>query len=109
MQRIEIDGVPAFTAPGPERITAVLSFGVGLRDEAFAAVGVTHLIEHLVMGTLPKSHLRCNAMVTVDVTAFYATGRPEAVRSPRPLGDQLIRQGKLSHSPDRLRPGLSHS
>ena len=31
------------------------------------------------MGALPKSHLKCNAVTDVDVTAFYATGRPEAV------------------------------
>ena len=80
MERIDIDGVPVFTAPGPDRITAVLTFGVGLRDETFATVGVTHLIEHLVMGALPRSHLQCNAMVDVDLTSFYATGRPEAVR-----------------------------
>ncbi|MGY1602609.1 insulinase family protein [Geodermatophilus sp. SYSU D00815] len=81
MQRIEIDGVPVFTAPGPDRITAVLTFGVGLRDETFATVEVTHLVEHLVMGTLPKSHLQCNALVDTDLTAFYATGRPDAVRA----------------------------
>ncbi|MGY1807101.1 M16 family metallopeptidase [Blastococcus sp. SYSU D00669] len=81
MQRIEIDGVPVFSAPGPDRITAVLTFGVGLRDETFATVEVTHLVEHLVMGTLPKSHLQCNAMVDTDLTAFYATGRPDAVRA----------------------------
>lgn len=81
VQRIEIDDVPVFTAPGPDRITAALMFGVGLRDETFATVGVTHLIEHLVMGSLPKSHLQCNAMVTTDATIFYATGRPDAVKA----------------------------
>ena len=79
MQRIELDGVPAFTAPGPDRVTAALVFGVGHRDETFATAEVTHLVEHLVMGALPKSHLKCNAVTDVDVTAFYATGRPEAV------------------------------
>jgi hypothetical protein len=79
VQRIEIDGVPVFTAPGPERVTAALVFGVGHRDETYATAEVTHLVEHLVMGALPKSHLKCNAVTDVDVTAFYATGRPEAV------------------------------
>ena len=79
MQRIEIDGVPVFTAPGLDRVTAALVFGVGHRDETYATAEVTHLVEHLVMGTLPKSHLKCNAVTDVDVTAFYATGRPEAV------------------------------
>jgi hypothetical protein len=40
---------------------------------------VTHLVEHLAMGALPKSHLRCNAVTDVDTTTFFATGRPEAV------------------------------
>lgn len=79
MQRIEIDGVPVFTAPGPGRVTAGLVFGVGIRDETFATLGITHLIEHLVMSTLPKSHLDCNAMVDVESTVFHATGKPEAV------------------------------
>jgi hypothetical protein len=81
VQRIEIDGVPVLTAPGPERVTAALVFGVGHRDETFATAEVTHLVEHLVMGALPKSHLKCNAVTDVDVTAFFATGRPEAVRA----------------------------
>ena len=79
MQRIEVDGVPVFTAPGPERATAALVFGVGVRDETFATLGVTHLVEHLVMGTLPRSHLECNAMVDVESTTFVATGRPDRV------------------------------
>jgi hypothetical protein len=79
VQRIEIAGVPVFTAPGPDRVTAALMFGVGVRDETYATLGVTHLIEHLVMGALPKSHLDCNATVDVESTMFYATGKPEAV------------------------------
>ena len=79
MQRIDVDGVPVFTAPGPERVSAALVFGVGIRDETYATLGITHLVEHLVMGALPKSHLECNAMVDVATTSFMATGRPEAV------------------------------
>lgn len=63
-QRIEIDGVSVLTAPGPDRVTAALVFGVGHRDETFATAEVTHLVEHLVMGALPKSHLECNAAPT---------------------------------------------
>jgi hypothetical protein len=79
VQRIELDGVPLFTSPGPGRATGALVFGVGLRDETYATLGITHLIEHLVMGTLPKSHLDCNATVDVESTVFYATGKPAAV------------------------------
>ncbi len=79
MQRIEVDGVPVFAAPRPERVTAALVFGVGVRDESYATLGITHLVEHLVMGALPKSHLECNAMVDVEATTFMATGRPDRV------------------------------
>ena len=79
VQRIDVDGVPVFTSPGPQRVIAALVFGVGIRDESYATLGVTHLIEHLVMGALPKSHLDCNAMVDVETTIFHATGRPAAV------------------------------
>ncbi len=79
VQRIEIDGVPVFTAPGPGRASAALVFGVGIRDETYATLGITHLIEHLAMGTLPKSHLESNATVDVESTVFYASGRPAAV------------------------------
>ncbi|WP_139173420.1 insulinase family protein [Geodermatophilus telluris] len=79
MQRTRIDGVPVFTAGGRQRTTAALVFGVGLRDETFATIEVTHLVEHLAMAALPRTHLRCNAVTDVDSTAFFATGRPEAV------------------------------
>lgn len=55
-------------------MTAALTFGVGARHETFRTVGVTHLIEHLVMGTLPKSALDRNAEVDLNTTVFYATG-----------------------------------
>ncbi|MGY1731921.1 hypothetical protein ACI798_10385 [Geodermatophilus sp. SYSU D01045] len=79
MQRTVIDGVPVFSAGGRERTTAALVFGVGLRDETFTTIEVTHLVEHLAMAALPRTHLRCNAVTDVDSTAFFATGRPEAV------------------------------
>ena len=79
VQRTVIDGVPVFSAGGRERTTAALVFGVGLRDETFATIEVTHLVEHLAMAALPRTHLRCTAVTDVDPTTFSATGRPEAV------------------------------
>ena len=80
MQTSQIDGVPVFSAPGPRRTTLVLVFGVGVQDETYQTRELTHLVEHLVMGSLPKRNIQCNATTTVDATSFYATGRPEAVR-----------------------------
>ncbi|MGY1726570.1 hypothetical protein ACI79J_06330 [Geodermatophilus sp. SYSU D01062] len=80
MQTLQIDGVPVFSAPGPRRTTLTLVFGVGVRDETYATRELTHLVEHLVMGSLPKRNTQCNGTTTVDSTSFHATGRPEAVR-----------------------------
>lgn len=79
MQRTEVDGVPVFWQQGPEPLSAGLCFGVGRRDESFTNGGLTHLVEHLVMGALPKSHLDRNASVSPKLTEFTATGRPDAV------------------------------
>lgn len=80
LQRCEIDGVPVFWQQGPAPLSAGLCFGVGRRDEDFVSGGITHLVEHMVMGSLPKSHLERNASVDLGNTEFTATGRPEAVR-----------------------------
>ena len=79
MQRLEVDAVPVLWQQGPAPLSGTLVFRVGLRDESFVAKGVTHLVEHLVMGALPKSHLDRNASVGPGTTEFTATGRPEAV------------------------------
>lgn len=79
MQRTEIDGVPVFWQQGPEPLAAELIFRVGMRDEAFARRGITHLIEHLAMSRLGRRHHEHNASVSVAVTTFEASGRPEPV------------------------------
>lgn len=79
MQRTAIDGVTTFWEQGPEPFTGSLVFGVGARHETFRTAQVTHLVEHLVMSTMPKSHLDHNARVEIDSTTFHATGPREAV------------------------------
>jgi len=79
VNRTDVDGVPVLWQEAPGSFSASLVFGVGARHETFRTVGVTHLVEHLVMATLPKSHLDSNAHVDLDSTIFQATGRPEAV------------------------------
>ena len=79
MQQTEIDGVPTFWEQGPEPFTGSLVFGVGARHETFRTAQVAHLVEHLVMSTMPKSHLDHNARVEIDTTTFHATGPREAV------------------------------
>ncbi|GGU48660.1 M16 family metallopeptidase [Lentzea flava] len=76
MQHTVIDGVDVYWAQGPAPMIATLTFGCGVRDESFRTLGVTHLIEHLAMSTLPRLHHEHNAMVDIEVTKFFATGKP---------------------------------
>ncbi|MEV2241848.1 insulinase family protein [Micromonospora sp. NPDC049891] len=77
MERTEIDGVPVLWKSGPAPLTASLVFGCGGRDETFRTIGVTHLVEHLAMSTLPRVHHDRNACVDLYTTEFMAAGRPE--------------------------------
>lgn len=79
MHRTEVDGITTFWEQGPEPFTGSLVFGVGARHETFRTAQVAHLVEHLVMSTMPKSHLDQNARVEMDTTTFHATGARAAV------------------------------
>lgn len=79
LHRTVVDGVPVVWTQGPAPLAATLMFGCGARDESFPTIGVTHMVEHLAMGTLPKAHHPRNASVGLDTTEFMAEGRPEQV------------------------------
>lgn len=79
VQRVEVDRVPVFWAPGPAPFTAGLVFGVGRRDEGFIGGGVTHVVEHLAMSVVGRTPLSCNASVDLTSTTFTASGDPERV------------------------------
>ncbi|MFD3515771.1 hypothetical protein [Streptomyces sp. NPDC058657] len=79
MQRISVDGVPVRWSQGPAPLSATLTFGCGARDETFRTLGVTHLIEHLAMSTVPRLHHEHNASVDLEATRFTASGTPEQV------------------------------
>jgi hypothetical protein len=70
----DTNGIPTVWTDGPAPYTAALVFGVGGRDETLRTAGVTHLVEHLVMGSLPKRALDRNASVDGMTTVFHATG-----------------------------------
>jgi len=87
-----IDGVPVFAAEGPAPTTAGLVFGVGRADETFVRGGLTHLVEHLVMGAVGRTPYDSNASVDLHRTEFTASGTPDQVRDfldrvCRALGD----------------------
>ncbi|MFF0486567.1 insulinase family protein [Streptomyces sp. NPDC004435] len=79
MHRDLIDGVPVLWAEAPGPLEAALVFGCGVSDETFRTLGVTHLVEHLAMSTLPRLHYDHNASVTLSLTEFTVSGRPEQV------------------------------
>ncbi|MEH3078774.1 MAG: insulinase family protein [Quadrisphaera sp.] len=79
LQELVVDGVRVFHRPGPSKTRATLYFGVGLRDETFGTVGLTHLVQRLVVAALPTSRLEAEVGVAVDHTTFDAYGRPQEV------------------------------
>ena len=78
-QRDLVDGVPVLWTPAPAPLSAGLVFGVGRRDESFLRGGLTHLVEHLAMGSLGRTTLDCNATVDLTTTEFTASGQAARV------------------------------
>lgn len=75
-------------APGP--FTAALVFRAGVRFATFRTVAVPHLVEHLVMAALPRTHLEMNAQVDDHAMVFHASGdREEVLGFLRAVADQL--------------------
>ena len=81
LQRTDAGGVPVFWVEGPHPLTAHLIFRAGVRDETFMTAGLTHLVEHLAMSSVPDLHQNHNAGVELGFTTFVGTGRPESVVS----------------------------
>lgn len=70
-----------FWVEGPQPLTAHLIFRVGVRDETFMTTGLTHLVEHLAMSSIPDLRQSHNAGVELTFTSFMASGKPDSVGS----------------------------
>lgn len=81
----EISGIRTLHLPASGCTRLTLHVGVGWADESFATRGVTHAIEHLVMGGAEPGRLETNACVMPFQTAFWANG-------PAPLVGQFLNQ-----------------
>lgn len=81
LQRTDVDGVPVFWVDGPQPFTAHLIFRAGVRDESFMTTGLTHLVEHLAMSSIPDLRQNHNAGVEPTFTSFTASGKAESVGS----------------------------
>lgn len=78
-------GIPLHTfdssrSPGPDAedqiCTGTLFFSVGTQDEPLELLGVTHLVEHMVLGALEHFPLPNGAVVDHESMQFHATGSP---------------------------------
>lgn len=81
IQRTEVDGVPLLWADAPGQPILALHFRVGRADERAWEGGLTHLVEHLAMGTIGQPRYEHNAWVDTTRTVFYANGSKVDVAS----------------------------
>jgi hypothetical protein len=72
--RVDVEGVPVFFAEAPEPFLAALMFRVGRADETLRDGGLTHLVEHLALSSIPRGTYQYNGLVEAAVTTFYASG-----------------------------------
>lgn len=75
----EVSGIRTLHVPAPGCTRMTLHVGVGWADESFVTRGMTHAIEHLVMGAAEPGRLESNACVTPFQTAFWANGPADRV------------------------------
>ncbi len=78
--RGELSGLPFFAKPEPGPLVGALLFRVGRSDEPVTKMGITHLVEHLLMP--PSTSLAVDANGTVDglYTSIWASGDEHDVR-----------------------------
>ncbi|MFD3675410.1 hypothetical protein [Streptomyces sp. NPDC058613] len=77
MQRTQTDGVPVFSILEGDGLLAgvALRFGCGTRDETFRTMGVTHLVEALVMDRLAAvDQADFGSFFSLDETRFHGYG-----------------------------------
>lgn len=74
----EIDGVPTYWIDGAPPLSATLWFRVGFADETLPQLGITHLLEHLLLG---EGEIRRISNGSVDdlFTRFSATGNQDEI------------------------------
>lgn len=78
-------------------LTATLTFGCGSRDEELDTIGLSYLVQHLVVWTEPYVAEMCRDSTSIVDTSFTAAGSQEqiaehftaicSVISDLPLGD----------------------
>lgn len=79
IERIDVDGIPAFVGKAPGPMRAGLMFRVGQVDETLPRRGITHLLEHLVLYPLGTSDYHYNGVTGEDITQFVTQGNDRDV------------------------------
>lgn len=74
IRHLEVGGVPAVIAPAAGPMRAGLMFRVGLADETLARIGITHLVEHLVLHPLGHGDYHHNGATGAVFTSFHVQG-----------------------------------
>ena len=64
------------TVPQRDMCTGTLIFCVGTQDEPLEFLGITHLVEHMILGALEHFPLPHGAAVDHESVQFHATGKP---------------------------------
>jgi len=119
IKRSEVDGVPLLWSDAPGQPVLALHFRVGRADERACEAGLTHLVEHLAMGTIGQPRYEHNAWVDTTRTVFYANGSLVDVASfGRAISSALasLPTNRLEHERSILKreaagqsPGISDS
>lgn len=74
-----VQNIPAVFIPAPGPLVGGIQFRVGRMDDPPHRLGLSHLVEHLVMTTLDEPEYFHNASVGPEFTEFYCSGEPNEV------------------------------
>jgi len=73
------NGIPVWWSDSRDVATGSLIFGVGIRDEPVATLGITHLLEHIILNRMEPITVVHSAVVTEETVTFSAWGKPRDV------------------------------
>ncbi|MEV6815596.1 hypothetical protein [Micromonospora sp. NPDC051296] len=79
MRRREVDGVTVLEEDCPGPLAGTLSFGCDPRDEDLDTIGLTHVVQELVLRAEPYVADQCTEMTALSETSFTAAGSPEQI------------------------------
>lgn len=79
IEQAVVDGVSVLLAAGSEPVRGGVTFRVGPADESLARLGITHLVEHLVMNRLGVTDYHWHGNTARALTYFWWEGSADEV------------------------------